>query len=129
MKKRHTNKIHKTLSTSRRDYTIANRRLPRLIPILIKQSGEDFRRFHPERSLRPLRSLSGRPIRPRPTVTYKKIKTYSPKLMMGSYKIPQDAVICAKRNVRKSVLFAKNKAGRAGQKTPRFNENSQLQCR
>ncbi len=42
--------------------------------------------------------------------------------------IPRSAIICARRKIRKEVIFAKNKGG-SGNRRPKFNENSQLHCR
>lgn len=42
--------------------------------------------------------------------------------------IPKSALICARRKIRKEVIFAKNKNG-SGNKKPRHNENSKLYCK
>ena len=42
--------------------------------------------------------------------------------------IPRSAIICARRKIRKEVIFAKNKQG-SGNSRPRYNENSKLYCK
>ena len=122
---------------ARRDtFPIANRRLPRLIAL----SGEDHRRFHPMRENRPLKRLDGSPaflrLRLRTFRNLKRVRNLalrprrrSMDRLQVELAIPRDAVICARRRVRKSVLFAKRKAGRGGQRPPRRNFNSQIVCR
>ena len=44
------------------------------------------------------------------------------------YVVPRDAVICARRKIRKEVIFAKGKAGRGGQRRPRRNDYSNVVC-
>lgn len=131
----------------------ANRRLPRhsLIKVLIHNSGEDLRRYAPTKPYKPLRALDGRMIVSRPQVMpiYRVIRKPAVKVLKrGRIQVlkpalrrkvvtgvqfrsvfPADAVVCARRHVRKSVIHALGFAGGRGQKTPRHNVNSKIICR
>lgn len=41
---------------------------------------------------------------------------------------PERIAICVRRKQRKEVLFAKKKAGKRGQRKPRFNKWSKVRC-
>lgn len=101
---------------------------------------EDMRTHHPRPRLRTLRSIHASPIFSRTRVglfsrnlSISRNRRERARLRRLSFDIhrtlPLDAVICAKRHVRAEVLFAKNKAGRGGQRRPRRNENSEIICR
>lgn len=146
-KKRSSRRSASVRSGSRRDYSIANPipsmlpRLPRpdllIRSYLVKQSGEDFRRPHPRGKSRSLRSLSGRIVRPRPHVRPRvrlhrdaRTRRFVPAVvdLFVEHRLPRDAVICARRNIRKEVLHALGKAGRGGQRPPRRTANSDIHC-
>lgn len=42
---------------------------------------------------------------------------------------PNRVLICARRQIRKQVLFASRKTGKRGQRRPRFNWYSKIRCR
>lgn len=130
-------KRNSSYSSSRRDtYTrITRRSLPRRNYTAI----QDYRRFHPDGSHQPFRDTYGGTLTPRRRV----YTTHSTPLFQGrgrrpvftpvqninsSVHLPKRAIICARRSIRKEVLFAKNKTGRTGQKKPHFNPNSNLRC-
>ena len=41
---------------------------------------------------------------------------------------PEKVVVCLRRSIRKRIMFALQKAGRGGQKRPRWNEDSYIRC-
>lgn len=43
--------------------------------------------------------------------------------------ITREHVTCARRNIRKQVLHAFGKTGKSGQKKPKFNEQSSINCK
>lgn len=45
-----------------------------------------------------------------------------------TFQAPADTVVCIRRRRRKEVLFAKNKAGKRGQKRPRRTAWSDVKC-
>lgn len=129
---------------TRRDVSIPSlnypsRRLPRLLPRLVAASGEDHRVHLPKNAIRRLRNLAAVPVRPR--VRFRSLprnaKAYRDVYLGGlrskslsfDFVLPRDAVVCARRKIRREVIFAKGKAGRGGQRKPRFNERSKLVCR
>lgn len=46
-----------------------------------------------------------------------------------AYRRPKALAVCLRRSIRKEVIFAKNKAGKTGQKKPKFNYLSRISCR
>lgn len=46
-----------------------------------------------------------------------------------SFAAPDKVLVCVRRRRRKEVLFAKNKAGKRGQRKPRRNYWSSISCR
>lgn len=128
-------------SLARRDaFVIAKRpRLPRLLSALVFHSGEDLRRHVPQKAFRPLRSVSGAAVYPRVRFRYlpRNQPSYGDPYRFGSrsrslsfdFVLPRHAVVCARRRIRKEVMFARNKAGRRGQRRPRRSSRSSLVCR
>lgn len=120
-------------------YPIARTPLPRryLTPLSVV---EDFRRYHPHANRRHYRRVDASlvlsrsrvgyflrsTLRRRPFIDRRRLRQLS---MAVVRTLPRDAVVCAKRNVRKEVIFAMNKAGRGGQRRPRRNENSNVVCK
>lgn len=45
-----------------------------------------------------------------------------------AFKAPDNVVTCVRRKVRKKMMFVFNKAGKAGQRKPRRNFNSDVRC-
>lgn len=43
--------------------------------------------------------------------------------------ITREHVTCARRNIRKQVLHAFGKSGKSGQKKPKFNDQSSINCK
>lgn len=129
---------------ARRDIkTIANRMLPR--PRFISRSVikpavftiadiEDRRTFHPDGMVRPARSLS-RPFHRLAVVTpnaskslvRRSIRTFHPAIPV-QFDAPRRVLVCIRRNIRKEVMHALNKSGKAGQKKPRRNYYSDVRC-
>lgn len=103
---------------------------------------DDRRRYHPEGGRRPTNSIRREsrhliavPNRSNPTKT-KPYRTFSYSQTVFnepparvSYKIPSEVTVCVRRSRRRQVMFAKNKAGKAGQKKPHWNSLSRTQCR
>lgn len=133
----------------RRDsQTIANRRLPvsysptRVTPTTILRQIEDRRLFNPTRSYSPVGTLNfTRPrvmhlespaarkqaFRADPMAHLRRLGGYvTPKLAFSN---PSKVLICVRRQMRKEILHAFNKAGKRGQRRPRFNQFSKISCR
>lgn len=123
----------KSRSKWRGSFLTANRRLPLqlLTPLSVF---EDRREWNPEGDNAPARSfnksrhrLVSIPRRPRKSVAYIKPNFYTPDVV--AFHAPRKVLICVRRKRRKEVMFALNKAGKAGQRSPRFNEYSEVSCR
>lgn len=78
----------------------------------------------------------GRPVRSRSLGTVMlspRVKAVMvPKVLKSdrqAFKAPARVVVCVRRQQRKEVMFAKKKAGRGGQRRPRFNWWSRVTCR
>lgn len=80
---------------------------------------QDLRTSHPLSVSRPLLSTRGDIVRPRPRV----LKNFN---VINN--LPKEALVCARRKIRKEVIFA---SGRGGSKVrpPRHNFNSKLWCK
>lgn len=126
----------------RRDASdISNRRLPLLnnyvpynpLPSTFLTEIEDRRQWHPLGVNRPARSFNraqhtlqvpkypkrqGRAFRP-----YK-----WPTAQIG-FTQPDQVLVCVRRKQRREVLHALKKAGRGGQRRPRYNLYSKITCR
>lgn len=104
---------------------------------------DDRRRFHPEGDNRSVGSIprssrqlvSGAPSRG-PGNHSRRVKTFSPSAEVFSeppssveYDKPEDVTPCVRRKQRREVIFAENKAGRGGQKKPRWTKDSKVACR
>ncbi len=106
-------------------------RLPFLRSIRLRQL-EDRRTYYPEK-VRPAASFS----KPRHRLTVidrvgetpNKFRGISQTKAIVAFKAPQKVLICARRQIRKEVLHAYNKAGKTGQRRPRRNEYSNVSCR
>lgn len=103
---------------------------------------EDRRTWHPEGVSRPARSFN----RSRHLLTVYKsphkeitiqggyqspfaIKKLFDTVPVGvQFQTPYKVLICVRRQQRKEVMFAKNKAGRGGQKSPIYSEYSSVRC-
>lgn len=127
-------------SPARRDaLVITNQRLPRpkiIRKLLLTQLRDDSRRSHPNVALKRQRDIFGRTIRRLPIVGLPVMgnpprsrpnRRYDP--LRINFALPKTAVVCARRQIRKEVMFAIKKAGRGGQKRPRRNANSNTLCR
>lgn len=94
---------------------------------------DDLRTFDFEPDSRPARSLSGRP-------ASFSIEVGTPKKQSGrqyknpfgraqmAFTAPAESLVCVRRSRRKEVLFAKKKAGKRGQKKPRWSKWSSYKC-
>lgn len=131
----------KNNNRSRRDNTsITNRRLPTPTmfdqPLLFPEI-EDRRQYHPEGVARPARSFSIP--RHRLAIPKKNVRSvrgdsrYVPSFdglthEIG-FRVPRKVLICVRRRIRKQVLHAFRKTGKAGQRKPRRNFYSSVSCR
>lgn len=93
---------------------------------------EDRRTYHPEGESRPARSISKRAHRlelAKPVVSqWNELPGYSGIYSPVAFTQPHNVLVCIRRKQRKEVLHALNKAGKAGQKTPRRSAYSDIQC-
>lgn len=108
----------------------------RILPSLSLTQIEDRRRYHPHGVNRSFRSVYGHRVIPRSIIRYRPYSGPSigrrfPLLAdLSEHRVlPRDAVICARRKIRREVLIALGHAGRAGQRRPKFNDNSNVRCR
>lgn len=69
---------------------------------------------------RPIQTVQGRPAK-----VYRKVPRKGPISVMYA---PKNAVLCARRKIRKEVLHAKGRSG-AGNRKPRYGQNSQVKCK
>lgn len=103
--------------------------LPRPIvsPLINKlREIEDRREYHPEKKYRPVRQLSGHPVKSH-VIKPAKFKSQLPFGL--NFAVPKDTVVCIRRKRRKEVLFAKGKAGGSQKRRhPRRNLNSKIGC-
>lgn len=110
--------------------TIASRRLPLWTSTPVNLSlFQDLRSFHPAGPSRPLftfRPNAARVVAKAPAPSRSGRMRFShPGL---SFAAPDSVLVCVRRSRRKEVLFAKNKAGKRGQKRPRRNYWSSISC-
>lgn len=103
---------------------------------------EDRRTFHPEGYARPARSFNDSRHRltiyrtPKTSVYLKGgyqspfgVKKLFDTLPTGiQFRTPYKVLICVRRKIRKEVIFAKNQAGRGGQRSPHYSEYSTVRC-
>lgn len=144
---------------ARRDIsTIANDPLPRLLepvrpvrPVVITRPPdlrtlEDRRLFHPD-PITPIMDLRQRmPIVAAPKVARSTKGRIGPKKNQSSkysytapqavfnrravlFQEPKKVVICVRRSMRTEVLHATGKAGKGGQRKPRYNAHSNIRCK
>lgn len=139
---------------SRRDNNpISNRRLPAynyvsFNPVsrdprqLALFNYEDRRTWHPEGAMRPARSfnssrhrlrLINSPVTKiqngRPNGRYGYKQNFNQPSHRIGFEAPEKTLICVRRKIRAEVLHAKKKAGKTGQKKPKFNYYSKIACR
>lgn len=88
---------------------------------------EDRREWHPERQHKPVRA-----IRRSATAIVARDRLHSPNSQTKAilaFKEPEKLALCVRREVRKRVMHAINKAGRSGQKRRTTNPQSKISCR
>lgn len=118
-----------------RDHSsIARRSLPRLTPYRLVSPApltlyQDLRTYHPEGPFRPLFSSP----RPAARIVGKALKSSRTRWGEGphpglTFAAPNKVLLCVRRKRRKEVMFAKNKAGKRGQRKPRRNYWSSISC-
>lgn len=100
---------------------------------------EDRRTWHPGSYTRPAARFDGalhRLVAPVQNPVYKpvslpstKIKFFQPLPSGVAFKDPQGVTICERRSRRRQVMFATRKSGKGGQRRPRYNEYSSVQCK
>lgn len=102
---------------------IDNRLLYRPAPLLLQI--EDRRSFLPYRPT--FKNLMAEPIRPRIRPQRSARRSYMPRMLS---QFPREAVVCARRKIRKEVIFATGSGGMRGNK-PRYNRSStsEIICR
>lgn len=93
---------------------------------------EDRRRYSPERPRVPLtrRGTQARTIlknvnKPLPGF----VPVFDFPEPVAAFESPSETLVCVRRQQRKEVMFAKRKAGKRGQKRPRFNQFSKIHCK
>lgn len=96
---------------------------------------EDRRRYHPHGFNRSYRALDGRRLVPRHRIRSTRyvlpndVRAFPILADLRSYReLPRDAVICARRRIRREVILALGYGGRRGQRKPRFNPDSDVRC-
>lgn len=82
----------------------------------------DSRRWKPPRvrSLVPPRTVRGRVAKIKPR--------FLPSRLTAVFSLPRDAIICARRKIRKQVLFAKGKGGANHKRRHKYTKDSQFRC-
>ena len=82
---------------------------------------EDRRSYHPLRSNRPAATLQA------PAARHIMVSRpgFPGRLL---FRAPAQVVVCVRRKIRKQVIHALRKAGRVGQRRPRFNRFSSVRC-
>lgn len=128
-KNRTTNSKKSTQNRSRRgNLSTASRRLHRdpphkALPRVPLNQIQDDRFFSPlKKELRPLLNIMGSPVEVKAIPLLRK---YSPHAL---FQIDMSALLCARRAIRKEVLFSKGRGG-SKVKKPSYNEKSKLNCR
>lgn len=112
---------------------IASRRLPQRISVRSAQQlildnarlyGHDNRAYSPiPRMIRPARHVTGR-------IAATTVPRNAPlRKVRYQFSLPSSVVVCVRRGVRKEVIFAKNKAGRNGQRKSRRTSSSHISCK
>lgn len=98
---------------------------------------EDRRLWHPENNNAPAKSFNRsrhRLIVPKRNNRSVSAPSYSLHHLFEAlpvtigFEAPKKVLVCVRRKVRKEILFALNKTGKRGQKRPRWNEYSHVQC-
>lgn len=64
----------------------------------------------------------------RPNTELQPVPFNNPGLSRLAFSIPRNVLICIRRKQRKQVLFATGKAGKSGQKKPKWTEDSFIRC-
>lgn len=125
----------------------ANRRLPifspprSVSPLPPRRAAlrlfEDRREWHPDGpdraakrfsgSRRPLRLVDRKMSNPDRFAHLRKFPSQTKAIV--AFSEPSDVVVCVRRSIRREVMHATGKAGRRGQKKPKFNALSKISCR
>lgn len=118
---------------TRDDMSIANVSLRSPILRATRLTGMDDRRtFDFEPQTRPAKLFTGSTASITVTSTTQKRKSPSKGARLGraqlAFTLPGETLVCIRRRRRKEVLFAKRKAGRAGQRRPRRSPFSGVKC-
>lgn len=134
----------------RRDISIiSNRRLPALVDLRVepissffrprsnywnysRREVEDRRQWHPLGYHRPAQSVSSQYHQLRAKVLPRKFvkpRAYGRAETAVAFGRPERLMVCVRRSIRKQVMHATGRAGRGGQKKPRFNWLSQISCK
>lgn len=99
---------------------------------------EDFRRWEPEvTDDRYPRTFPRTPTFSRKSLVRKRrrdrpmalSRLFGPVLTGMGFTEPSKVIVCARRSIRRQVMFATKRAGRSGQVSPRFNANSMIHCK
>lgn len=108
----------------------------RFSPTLPLTLFEDRRQWHPMVDHRPALTFTSRPhtlraVEKKPTQRQSKygLPALSQTKATIAFGLPDKVLVCVRRKRRKEVIFAKNKAGRSGQRKPRRNWLSAISCR
>jgi len=89
---------------------------------------EDRRTWHPAGPSRPARMTTGVPhTLSLPTKQRSRNHMYPSHVV--SFGTPDNVMICQRRSARRQVMHATGKAGKSGQRKPRYNAYSKISCR
>lgn len=96
---------------------------------------EDNRSWHPDRFTRPARTFTGQPHylvvhpRSRPAQAGRSARLFNGVPSAIGFHKPEKMTVCERRQRRRRTLFAFKKTGRAGQRRPRWNDLSYVNCK
>lgn len=125
--------------SSRRGDTSTANTTQLVLPLTVRGSAlsdyEDRRFFNPDDIFAPARTFTGkakivaRPRgRPKGSKSRSQQKSLKKILTALQFNAPEKVLICVRRKRRKEVMFASGKAGKRGQKKPRRNFYSDINC-
>lgn len=118
--------------------TLVNQLVHRTLPRQDLRQYEDRREYYPKQLERPARSYRSPKSRVFPVsspqtrrVTHTSLTSglFNPSVQTFAFAEPSQVLICERRRARKEVLHALRKAGKVGQKRPRYNDFSKISCK
>lgn len=97
-------------------------------PISDLRQAEDRRQLHRHYQQRQYLRIDGTPARPRMLPLQSGLRGLRSQ-MRFQFPVPKETLVCVRRQVRRRIIFAMQKAGRGGQKKPSWTETSRVVCR